>query len=100
LTIDPSYNFKNTHEIGTDIAIISDAKAYTPSPDGIDYPVYITGTAEGRLFAESLIEEISALGINLEIIIIYPSDKGLGNEGEGADESDPPISDEVYVWGE
>jgi hypothetical protein len=99
LTIDPAYNFKYTHEIGTDISIISDARAYIPEVDGTDYSTYVTGTADGRLFAESLMQEITALGIKLEIIIIYPSDQGLGNEGLGADETDPPVSDEVYVWG-
>jgi hypothetical protein len=97
LTIDPAYNFKFTHEIGTDISIISDARAYIPAVDGTDYSTYITGTADGRLFAETLMQEITALGIKLEIIIIYPSDRGLGNEGLGA--GDPPVSDEVYVWG-
>jgi hypothetical protein len=99
LIMDSSYTFKSTHEVGSDITLLSDVKAYEPSPDGSDYGFYITGTAAGRVFAAELMDQITALGINLEIIIIYPSDVGLGNEGGSADETDPPTSDKVWVWG-
>lgn len=99
LILDPSYNFEHTHEIGSDITFLSDEKAYEPSPDGSDYGFYVTGTADGRVFAEELIRQITALGINLEIIIIYPSDIGLGNQGESTSANETPQSEAVYVWG-
>jgi hypothetical protein len=99
LVVDPSYVFKYNHEIGSDITLLSDTKAYTPAQDGVDYGLYLTGTADGRLFAEQLIKSIVAAGINLEIIVIYPSDIGLGNMGEGVDLSNLPVSDKVIVWG-
>ncbi len=99
LILDSSYTFKHNHAVGDDITLLSDVRAYTPQPDGTDYGFYITGTADGRVFAAQLMEQITALGINLEIIIIYPSDEGLGNEGGSADLADPPTSDKVYVWG-
>lgn len=99
LILDSSYTFKNTHAVGNDVTLISDTKAYEPSPDGTDYSFYITGTAQGRVFAEELMREITALGIRLEIVILYPSDDGLGNEGGTDDVLVPPTSDKVYVWG-
>lgn len=99
LVMNSSYTFKNTHEVGTDITLLSDNRAYEPAPDGTDYSFYITGTAQGRVFAEELMRAITALGINLEIIIIYPNDNGLGNEGGSDSYDNPPASDKIYVWG-
>lgn len=99
LILDSSYTFKNNHELGADATLLSDVRAYEPSPDGADYSFYVTGTAQGRVFAAELMEQITALGINLEIIIIYPSDVGLGNQGGTDDPAVPPTSDKVFVWG-
>lgn len=99
LTLDPSYSFKYTHEALSDITFLSDTKAYEPSQDGSDYGLYLTGTADGRIFAEQLIRSIVAAGINLQIIIVYPSDIDLGNMSGSASESNPPVSEKVSVWG-
>jgi hypothetical protein len=99
LILDSSYTFKQTHEAGSDATLLSDARAYTPAPDGTDYGLYVTGTAEGRIFAQDLMTQITALGINLEIIILFPGDRGLGNEGGSDDVNDPPASDKIFVWG-
>lgn len=99
ITIDPSYTFKFTHEPGTDISLLSSERPYEPDLTGLDYAFYATGTADGRAFAEELIRQIMALGINLEIIIVYPQDIGLGNEGGSAYVEDPPTSEKVFIWG-
>ena len=99
LSLDPSYAFKFAHDVGADINLISSSRAYATNTRGLDYPPYITGTAEGRAYAQSLLEQIVALGIKLEIVIIYPSDVGLGNHGDSEDLATPPVSDAVYVWG-
>ena len=99
VSLDPSNEFNHNHDIGADMTLLSSNNAYTPAKDGSDYPFYITGTAQGRIFAEEIIQQVTALGVSLNIVIIYPSDKGLGNEG-GTDSTDnPPTSDKVYVWG-
>lgn len=99
LLIDPSYSFKYDHDINTDVTLLSDRKAYTPDVLGSDYGVYITDSAAGRVFAETLIRQITALGINVEIVVMYPSDVGLGNAGESTLDNVTPQSDAVYVWG-
>lgn len=99
LILDPSYIFDFTHEIGEDITLISDDRAQEPLPDGSDYGLYITGTADGRVFAQELMQQITAAGIQqLEFVIIYPNDIGLGNEG-GSSGATVPVSDKTYVWG-
>lgn len=99
ILVDQSYVFKHNHLQGADITLMSSKTAYEPALDGTDYPVFITGVADGRVFAQEIIEEVTALGIKLEIIIVYPDDIGLGNEGGSSDEDNPPTSEKVEVWG-
>ena len=97
--LDPANNYLKNHEAGSDITIISSSNAYEPLANGTSYPMYVTGTAQGRIYAQEIIESIAALGIKLEIKVLYPSDKGLGNEGGSDNLIDLPTSDAVYVWG-
>lgn len=98
LILDGSYVFKHTHEINEDITLISENRAYEPKIDGQDFSFYVTGVAEARVFAEQLIRDILALGVKLELIIVYPNDIGLGNQGGSSGET-VPISEKTYVWG-
>ena len=100
LTLDQGYTFKQNHGISAEINLLSASAAYTPDVRGRDYSTYITGTAEARAYAVKLIEQITALGIILEIIVVYPDDIGLGNEGGSASLTSPPTSDKVLVWGD
>lgn len=92
LSLDPSYIFKKNHKKGTDVTVISDSRAYTPDVTGADYSPYVTGTAEARQFGSDLIRTIAAMGINIEIVIVYPDDVGLGKSGTEQ-------SDKLWVWG-
>lgn len=98
LTLDSSYEFKYDHSLSGDVDLLSDNKAHDPALDGSDFATYITDTAQARQYCQNLIESITALGINMEIIVVYPSDVGLGNQGGSDNTDDPPASDKVYVW--
>jgi len=99
LLLDPSNHFDFDHDIGADLTLMSSRNAYQPGRDGSDFPFYVTGVAEGRVFAGDVIQAITALGINIEIIIVYPDDTGLGNEGGSSDPDAHQTSDKVGVWG-
>ena len=99
IILDPSYTFKKSHAIGADATLLSSPLTFLPEPDGSDYPLYVTGTAEARVFAAKIINDITALGIKLEVVVVYPSDAGLGNAGGSDNELDPPASEEIFVWG-
>lgn len=79
LLLDSSYIFKNNHSIGSDITLIRRIQPYQPKNDGSDYAAYLTGTTKGRVEAEKLIKAITAAGIFLNIIIVYPEGPGLNN---------------------
>jgi hypothetical protein len=100
LIVDPSYIFKYTHEINSDLTLLSSTGPYIPTPDGADYSLYVTGTANATVFAEQIINNITALGINMEITLLFPNDLGLGNQGGSASTDDPPTSDKVWIWSE
>ena len=47
----------------------------------------------GRIYAEKLIREIKATGINIVVYILYPEDIGLGKWGDSVN------SEKYYIWG-
>jgi hypothetical protein len=93
LRINPSYKFKNKHPIGTDVALIAQNSPANPDKDGTDYPFYLTDSVAGRIYAEDLVNQITATGIVVIIYILYPSDIGLGKAG------DQENSEKYYIWG-
>ena len=99
LIMDTAYRFQFDHEIGEDVTLISATQAYTPALDGSDYSFFVTGTANGRIYAQQIIESIIAAGVNVEIIIIYPNDEGWGNAGDSTLPNASPQSDVVYIYG-
>lgn len=97
LLLDPSYIFTNSFEVGDDVALVQSRGATSLASDGSDYQFYLTGTSPGRLYAETLLGEVAAAGINLDVTVLYPGDIGLGNAGEG--DTGDKVSDKVYIWG-
>lgn len=92
LLIDPSYRFKNIHEIGTNVALVAQNFPVNLKTDGTDFSFYVTDIVSGRVYAESLVNLVKATGINIVITILYPNDIGLSKWNT----SD---SDKFYVWG-
>lgn len=78
LLISPAYTVKNTFQPGTIITLIAQKSPAIPSSDGLDYPFYITDIVAGRIYAQDLINSVSATGINIVFTILYPNDIGLG----------------------
>jgi hypothetical protein len=93
IIINPSYNFEQIHESGTNISLIAQNYAYNLPRSGEDYPMYLTDIVSGRIYAEDLIELVKATGINVVITILYPNDIGLSKWG------DEENSDKYWVWG-
>lgn len=97
LLIDPAYTFKFGHDVGADITLLSDRRAYVPEIDGSDYPFYLTGTVEGRQFCQDLTTKITALGIKLEVVVVYPDGFGYGHGTEPLDGD--KNNDVTFIWG-
>lgn len=97
LIIDPSYRFKFVHQIGTNISLVAQNYAMDVRADGSDFAFYITDTVSGRIYAEELIDLVSATGINVAITILYPEPEGLENWNKDSEEA---IAAWQFVWGE
>jgi hypothetical protein len=88
LLIDPAYKFQKTHLVGSSVNLLNGTAPYLPTTDGSDYPTYATGTDEGQVQAQALIQSLTASGIFLNIIIVYPKAPGW--------QSIPPVYDGIY----
>lgn len=93
ILISPAYTIRNSHDAGTDVALVSERAPPNVSRDGYDYPFYITDVVSGRLYAQDLINSVAATGINIVFTILYPSDIGLGKWGT-------QYSENPAIWGE
>lgn len=92
LLISPAYTLKNMFQPGTEVQLIAYKGSVVVTQDGRDYPFYVTDVASGREYAQTLINEITATGINLVITVLYPSDIGLGKAGT-------KYSEIAAIWG-
>ena len=73
ILIDPSYRFKHSHTAQvTSVQYIHSNQPFTPSMDGSEFPVYITGTAQARNTMFTLAELLVASGIFIEEDVLLP----------------------------
>lgn len=93
ILINPSYRFENIHNVGTNISLVSQNFAFDVDKDGSDTPFYTTDVVSGRIFAEDLVNSVTATGITVVITILYPDDIGL-------EKWNTPNSGKFKVWGE
>lgn len=93
LRINPSYKFQKEHPIGTDVALIAQKNPASPNKDGTDFPFFLTDSVAGRIYAQDLVQEITATGIVVIFFVLYPDDIGLGKWG------DIENSERYYIWG-
>lgn len=91
LLISPAYTIKNTFPIGTDVALVYNSPIVL-TQDGTDWDFYITDVVSGRIYAQDLIQSVSATGINIVFHILYPNSIGLGK-------SDTIYDEIAYIYG-
>ena len=91
--LSPAYRITNTHAAGTEIRLIAQTGPVSVDKSGADFPSYLTDVVAGRTYAEDLVKEVAATGINVVITILYPGDEGLGLWSTSN-------SEKVAIWGE
>jgi hypothetical protein len=72
LQLDPSYVFKNNHDIDSSVTVIRRRGAHVMSGLGTEYPAYITDPSIARSTLQSLIKQVKSVGIFVEFLIRYP----------------------------
>lgn len=93
LLISPAYFIQQDHPIGTSVLFVTQKAPITLPTNGSYYQPYLTDTASGRVYAQKLIDTITAAGISVIYTILYPNPIGLGGWQN-------PLANEVaYVYG-
>ncbi len=98
LLLDASFKFPFTVTAGSDVILLETRGPFVPEhPEDVG-ALYLTAAPSGRVAAEAFMRAISAAGIDLDIEIRYPGDRGLGGEALPARRA-YKLSDKVEVWG-
>jgi hypothetical protein len=92
ILLSPINNLQFDHPAGQSISLIQSKSPVVLPINGTSYAFYITDVVEGRIYAEQLIEQVTAAGISIVFTILYPNSIGLGK-------SDTPYDEIVYVYG-
>lgn len=78
LLISPAYFMTQDHPAGSSVLLIESKSPITLPSDGSAYEPFLTDTASGRVYAQNLINEITAAGVTVIYTILYPDPIGLG----------------------
>jgi hypothetical protein len=96
LGIDAGFKFPVTIPVGTTVRLVYSKSPFTPSSPINSF--WLTASNAGLIGAKSMLYDISASGIDLDITTRYPGDIGLGGAGRPV-ESNYKLSDIVGVFG-
>lgn len=98
LLLDYRYEFQADFAVGSTVTLLYSREPWAPeSPDDAG-SFYITGSTQGRIYAQQFVREAAAGGFEVNFDIAYPSDYGLGSSGSPTEDADK-LSDIVDVYG-
>ena len=69
------------HPAGQSVMLIQSKSPVVLPNSGLGFEFFITDVVSGRIYAESLINQIIAAGVTIVYTILYPDDIGLGKAG-------------------
>jgi len=92
ILLSPVNSLQYDHPAGQEIRVVPTKSPVVPATNGSDYQGFITDIVGGRVYCQSLIEQVVAAGIAINFVILYPNDIGLGKAGT-------PNSEIAYVYG-
>lgn len=98
LSLDASFVFPYTVEAGAEVTLLVTRAPYVHDDPEEVGAFYLTASNAGLQAVRGLLEEVSASGIDLDLEVRYPGDRGLGAEGAAA-RSEYRLADKVSVWG-
>ena len=80
LLLDYSFKFTQNYPVGTKVTLLSQRDPFVPG-DPLIGGAWVTASSAGRVAASAGAEAALAAGVNPDIVIVYPGDRGLGGEG-------------------
>jgi len=98
LLLDYRYEFQADFAVGSTVTLLYSREPWAPeSPDDAG-SFYITGSTQGRIYAQQFVRDAAAGGFEVNFDIAYPSDYGLGSSGSPTEDAGK-LSDIVGVYG-
>jgi hypothetical protein len=79
LTLDYSYRFPVDQPVGVTVTYLAQREPFAPIES--NGSSYVTSSSAGRVAGLAAAEAVAAAGVELNFKVIYPSDRGLGGEG-------------------
>lgn len=98
LALDYSFKFPHTVLKGATVTLLQQKGPWVPANPQEVGSFYLTDSPAGRIAAELAIDNSAAAGVTVNKTVVFPGDRGLGNEGYPASGS-YKLSDKVSVWG-
>lgn len=98
LALDASFKFTSDVLVGTKVVLLNGRGPFEPARNTRPGSFYVTGSAAGRVAAESALDDTIAAGLVINKTIAYPGDRGLGSEGSPSKGADK-LGDRVSIWG-
>lgn len=81
LELDAGFKFPLDIAPGANVVLLQSRSPAQIAVNKVPNPFYLTDSAAGRVAAESVVEDIVAAGIDLDVTIVYPGDAGVGAAG-------------------
>lgn len=81
LLIDAGFKWPKTIESGAEVRLLVGRAPFVPDRPETVGAFYATAASAGRVAAVATLQEISAAGIDLNITVRFPGDRGMGGEG-------------------
>lgn len=97
LKLDFSATMPFSYATGTTVDEVIELSDYAPADPTAVGSMYITDSSSARAAAQKTMEEITAAGVDLNINVTYPGDRGLGAEGAPTSGA-PRLSDLVEIY--
>jgi hypothetical protein len=98
LLLDVGFKFPTDLVIGASVILLSGRAPWQPPRGHHPGNFYATGSAAGHVAAEAALDDTVAAGVNTNVEVVYPGDRGLGGEGLPASGTNK-LSDKISVWG-
>lgn len=98
LNVDAGFVFPVDLPAGTFVTLLAGRTAFAPASGARVGSFLLTGSAAGRVAAEAAVADAVAEGVQVRETVVYPGDRGLGNEGFPTSGSSK-LTDAVEVWG-
>ncbi len=98
LLMDPNFVFPAALATGISVTLLLQRGSWSPLNADTLGSFYLTASSAGRIAASDTIDELVGAGLNINKIVVYPGDRGLGGEGLPATGAQK-LSDKVGIWG-